>query len=375
MNTSDILVIGAGVIGLSIVRELRKRRLGGMRVLEKGSVGREASWAAAGILAPQVEADASDAFFELAYESNRMYDRFAAELFDETGIDVELDSTGTLYAAFYEEDSREFDVRFAWQKAAGLKIERLTTNETLKIEPSISPQVRESLLFPDDRQVENRKLVEALSRFADLNDVEIRENQVVQRILVAQNRVLGVRTADGEFFADTVVIATGAWTSFIELGENTLPVEVKPIRGQMINFRPARAEIKRVIYSRSGYLVPRADGRLLAGATVENAGFDKRTTGDGISRLKEIASEIAPLLANVEISDQWAGLRPMASDGQPVIGRVPEIEGLFIATGHYRNGILLTPITAKLIADEIAGNRSDKFIERFGVGRERSAGG
>jgi glycine oxidase len=367
LNTSDILIIGAGVIGLSIARELRKRGFSNIRILERGLIGYEASWAAAGILAPQVEADAYDDFFELCYESNRMYDRFAAELFDETGVDIELDSSGVLYIAFDDRDSREFDARFAWQKAAGLKVERLPAVETLEIEPFVSPRVRESLLFPDDRQVENRKLVEALSQFARLNSVEIGENKNIRGILTEGNRVVGVRTNNGDYIAGKVVVATGAWTSLIELGESALPIEVKPIRGQIISFRPSGHLFKHVLYSRKGYLVPRADGRLLAGATVEDVGFDKSTTDEGISRLKEIATEIAPSLRDLDVSDKWAGLRPMTSDGRPFIGPVPGVEGLFIATGHYRNGILLTPITARLIVDEIIGDQSGKFIERFGA--------
>jgi glycine oxidase len=369
LNTSDILILGAGVIGLSIGRELRKRRLGNIRILEKGFVGRESSWAAAGILAPQVEADAPDDFFELCFESNRMYDQFAADLLEETGVDIELDSSGTLYAGFNENDSREFDARFAWQSRAGLKVQRLSSEETLKIEPAVSPKVRESLLFPDDRQVENRKLVEALSQFVRSNGIEINENECAERILVERNRIIGVQTRNQTFAANKVIIATGAWTSFIELRENLLPVEVKPIRGQMISFRSIGTQIKRVIYSRNGYLVPRHDGRLLAGATVEEVGFDKRTTDEGVSRLREIAAEIVPGVSKLDISDKWAGLRPMALDGRPVIGDVPSATGLFIATGHYRNGILLTPITARLIADEIAGEKPGKFEGRFGINR------
>src|SRR5262249_44334468 len=158
----------------------------------------------------------------------------------------------------------------------------------------------------------------------------INENECAEGILVERNRVVGVQAANQTFAADKVVVATGAWTSLIELGELALPVEVKPIRGQMISFRTSGTQIKRVIYGRNGYLVRRGDGRVLEGATVEDAGFDKRTTGEGILRLREIAEEIAPSIRDLDISDKWAGLRPMASDGLPIIGAVPSAEGLFI---------------------------------------------
>jgi len=376
LTTSEILILGAGVIGLSIAREAHRRGFRNIRILEKGRVGREASWAAAGILAPQVEANSADDFFDLCFESNRMYDGFAAALFEETGVDIELDSCGTLYAGFNELDSHEFDTRFAWQKAAGLNVERLTKAETLKIEPALSPKIRESLRFPHDRQVENRKLVEALSAYARSNEIEVIENQPVRQILVESDRVTGVRSSERSYLADQVVIATGAWTSFIELGEDTLPLEVRPIRGQMISFRLGETRLKHVIYSHRGYVVPRADGRLLAGATVEDVGFDKSTTEMGVSKLREMAAEIAPSIRDLTIQDTWAGLRPMSADGRPVIGAIPGVEGLSIAAGHYRNGILLSPMTAKLIVDLITGDKSNKFLNRFGLGfdRERIAG-
>jgi glycine oxidase len=359
--TMETLIIGGGVIGLSIARELKKRGVEKLTVLERGLVGREASWAAAGILAPQVEADTDDEFFRLCFESNRMYAALADELFDETGIDVELNKNGTLYLAFDEVDEKEFDHRFQWQTTAGLDLERLDRSQVRALEPDVSDNVIGGLHFPDDGQVENRKLVDALAASAKLLGVDIREAIDVKSILSDQGRVKGVETTQGSILADRVVITTGAWTSHIELGEARLPVEVKPIRGQMICYRPQNVSIRHVIYSRRGYLVPRADGRLLAGATAEDVGFDSAVTDDALRLLQDVAIEIAPRLAGSKVIDHWAGLRPYSVSGSPFIGPVTDVEGLFVAVGHFRNGILLTPITARIIADAVLGSNNAAF--------------
>jgi glycine oxidase len=357
----DLLIIGGGVIGLSIARELKKRGVNNVKVLERGRIGREASWAAAGILAPQVEADTDDEFFRLCFESNRMYAALADELFDETGIDVELNKNGTLYLAFDDVDEKEFDHRFQWQTAAGLELKRLDRSQVRALEPDVSDNVIGGLHFPDDGQVENRKLVDALAASAKLLGVDIREGIEVKSILSDHGRVKGVETTQGRIPVDRVVITTGAWASHIELGDTSLPVEVKPIRGQMICYRPQGVAIRHVIYSRRGYVVPRADGRLLAGATAEDVGFDSSVTDEALRLLQDIAVEIFPRLGGSKVIDHWAGLRPYSVSGSPFIGRVKEAEGLFAAVGHFRNGILLTPITARIIADAVLASNNVAF--------------
>ena len=354
----ETLIIGGGIIGLSIARELKKRCVGKIAVIDKGPVGREASWAAAGILAPQVEADEDGDFFRLCYESNKMYREFADQLLDETGLDVELDQSGTLYIGFDKTDEEEFHDRFAWQHAAGMKIERLDRNEVRAFEKDVAGNVTCGLHFPDEGQVENRKLVDALAAFARSNDIDIREGVEVLSVSIENGRVTGIETKDGRPEAETVVIATGAWASHIKLGEITLPVEVKPMRGQMICYRPSNVSFRHVVYSRRGYLVPRADGRLLAGATVEDVGFDTSITDSGRRTLEEVATEIAPRLNTVDLVDHWAGLRPFTNTELPFIGPVPNVEGLFAAVGHFRNGILLAPITAEMIADRVTGGKA-----------------
>lgn len=377
-NFSEVLIIGGGVIGLAVARELRQRGLRKISIIERGFLGKESSFAAAGMLAPQAETDRADEFFRFCGDSLRLYPQFAAELLDETGVDIELDQSGTLYLAFTDEDVSEIRYRFDWQKRAGLAVEHLRAEDARQIEPFISPDVREALFFPNDWQVENRRLIFALRRSAELNGIRIRENAEIKNLLIENDKIIGAQTADERFFAKTVVLATGAWTSLIKAGDYALPFKVKPMRGQMISFHAAKRLFKRVIYSPRGYLVPRLDGRVLSGATVEDAGFDKSVTASGIEFLRERALEIAPSLVNLEIRDAWAGLRPFAPDGLPVLGVLPEFENLRVATAHYRNGILLTPLTARILADEIAENKNSDYLKifsprRFKIAAEKKA--
>ena len=354
----DTLIIGGGVIGLSIARELKLRSEGRVRVLEKALMGRESSWAAAGILAPQVEAEDDGEFFRLCYESNKMYPRFADELLRETGIDVEFNTLGTLYVGFDEHDAEEFDRRYRWQSASGLKVEQLDRIGISTLERNVSDRAEFGLFFPDDGQVENRKLVGALMASARSLGVELEEGVSVNAIITDSGRVRGVETAGDRIYADNVVIATGAWSSLIKIGEAALPVSVKPIRGEMICYEPREVSLRHVVYSSRGYLVPRSDGRLLAGATAEDVGFDRGTTRAARQTLQNAAEEIVPALDQCEIKDHWAGLRPYADGGKPFIGKVGEVDGLYVAVGHFRNGILLAPVTASLIADAVAGQAS-----------------
>ena len=365
---SDVLIIGGGVIGLAIARELHKKGVSRITVLERGAVGREASYAAAGMLAPHAETDKLDDFFFFCDASNKLYPQFAEELLAETGVDIELDREGTLYLAFNEADAREIRERYEWQTGAGLQVELLSAAETRQAEPFVSPDVLESLFFPNDWQVENRRLLHALQKFAELNGIAIRENTEVKQLLIENRKITGARSETETFFAPQVILAAGAWTSFIK-AENLVLPPVVPVRGQMIVFQTAKRLFQKVIYSPRGYLVPRADGRVLAGATVEDAGFDKRTTRAGIEFLQDNAFEIAPSLMNLEIADKWAGLRPYAADGLPVIGSFPQVENLILATAHYRNGILLAPLTARILAEKIAENKDSQYLKIFGPGR------
>lgn len=366
---NKVLIIGGGIIGLSIARELKKKGVNSITILERGETGQESSHAAGGMLAPHAETNKFDDFFYFCQESLNLYEDFAGELFEETGVDIELDKQGTLYLAFDEHDVREIRERFEWQKKAGLMIEHLSAIDVHKIEPFVSPDILEGLFFPNDWQVENRKLLYALQKFCELNEIKVFENTEVTKLLFDNGKLIGAESNETKFFADIVVLATGAWTSFIKAESVSLP-KVKPIRGQMVAFQTAKRLFSKVIYSPRGYLIPRQNGRIIAGSTTEEVGFDKSVTALGLEIIREKALEISPGLINLEINESWAGLRPFAADGLPFLGEVAE--NILIATAHYRNGILLAPATAKIIAEKIVNNQNSRYFEAFSLNRLRS---
>lgn len=373
--TSEVLIIGGGVIGLSIARELHKQGAKRISIIEKGICGEESSWAAAGMLGPQAEADTGGPFFDMTLASRDLYPDLATELQAETGMDIGLDRAGTLYFAFSDEDVRALRDRYEWQKGAGLPVELLTADEARRAEPFASPSVREALFFPGDWQVDNRKLLAALRRYVEINGIQIIEKTPVERLIVEGNQVVGVEAANAEIRGEQTVLATGAWTSLIKVGVAVMPFKVEPVRGQIIAFHTAKQFFKHVVYTRRGYIVPRADGRILAGSTTEFVGFQKANTDTAEASLREIASEIAPSIGGLAVADHWSGLRPHATDGLPVLGSIAGIEGLTIATAHYRNGILLAPLTARIVADRLIGGVDHPAFTVFGPDRFRFAVG
>ncbi|HYV09816.1 MAG TPA: glycine oxidase ThiO [Pyrinomonadaceae bacterium] len=354
-GSADVVIIGGGVIGLTVARALALRGVRDVCLVERGNLGSEASWAAAGMLLPQVEADAADEFFNLACQSRDLYPDFAAALREETGIDVELDTTGTLYLALTEHDHEEIEKRYEWQTRAGLLVEILSAIEARALEPCISEATLGALRFPKDIQVENRRLLSALANSVTKLGVEIATQTIVDSLIIDGNRARGVQTSRGSINCPTVVIAAGTWSSFIKSAPK--PPAIEPIRGQMVCLEAKPQLTKHVIYSPRGYLVPRQDGRLLAGSTSEHAGFAKCVTAGGIASILQNALEISPAISSLPVIDTWAGLRPRAADGLPVIGPCGEIDGLFYATGHYRNGILLAPLTGELISKAIVSSQ------------------
>ncbi len=361
----ETLIVGAGVIGLSIARELHRRGERGIVMLDRGAAGCEASWAAAGMLTPQAEADELDLFFRFCTEARDAYPQFAAELLDETGIDIELDRTGTINLAFSDAGSAQLRKRFDWQKRCGFDVRVLSPVDIRKIEPVLAPNVRSGLLFPDDWQVENRRLVDALRKYANDNSIEIREHCAATKLVIEAGRAIGIETTRGNIECGRIILSAGAWTSLIK----PPLARVIPIRGQMICFRPEKPLLRHVIFGPRGYLVPRRDGRILAGATVENAGFEDTVTAAGVESLRKMALELVPGLGNLEITETWSGLRPFSADGLPVLGGVPGIENLTVATGHFRNGILLAPITARIIAESLLEERGPEYLAAFAPGR------
>jgi glycine oxidase len=369
-KTAEVVIIGGGVIGLAVARALALRGVRDVLLIERGSLGAEASSAAAGMLAPQAEANRAHEFFYLTCRSRDMYPAFAAALLEETSIDIELETVGTLYLAFTEHDAEELQKRYQWQTNAGLPIEKLSAEAVRQLEPAINEDVRAALKFPLDTQVENRRLISALVATNERLGVRLETGTAVTSLQIERDRIRGIETSRGFIATGAVVIAGGAWSSLFGAGDKALPhPRIKPVRGQMLCFQPSLPLARHVIYSPRGYVVPRRDGRLLAGSTTEHAGFEKLVTAAGVQSILAAALEISPRIASLPLTDAWAGLRPRAADTLPVLGPCAEIAGVYYATGHYRNGILLAPITGELIAGAIVDKTFPAALEIFSPDR------
>lgn len=369
-RASEVIIVGGGVIGLAIARELAHRGIKPITVIDRREFGAEASSAAGGMLAPQAEADRADDFFHLAAASRDLYPAWTATLTDETGLEVGVESTGTLYLAFSEVDAGELEVRYRWQNAAGLAVERLTAAEILQLEPNLSPKVLGGLRFPLDTQVENRLLVRALVAANERLGVRLLRNTEAVSIDIESERIVGVGARTEKLAAGAVIVAGGSWSSLIPFSDRRIsPIAVEPVRGQMLCFETKSRIAQHVIYSPRGYLIPRLDGRLLAGSTTELVGYDPSVSDAGLNSIKEHAGEISDVVDELKMTDHWSGLRPRSADGLPVVGAFDRLPGLFYATGHYRNGILLAPITARALAEEFISGQTLDLMRPFGPDR------
>jgi glycine oxidase len=366
-----VVVIGAGVIGLSIAWRLAQRGAA-VTVFDQGAAGAGASHAAAGMLAICAEAEpGEEALVKLGRASQALWPGFAREVEGAAGLPVDLRTEGTLLVALTADDQARLQHRLAFQQSLGLPIEWITGGEARRREPHLAPGIAGAVASPEDHQVDNRKLVAALRIAAKRAGVTIRERCAVARIVVSGGRAAGVALAEGtQVSADAVVLAAGAWSRRIEgLPADARP-PVRPVKGQTIALRmdPAAPLIEHVVWAPGAYLVPRRDGRLIVGATVEEKGFDATLTAGGVLALLEATWRALPAIEELPIDEMWVGHRPGSRDDAPILGAGP-VEGLVYATGHYRNGILLTPVTADAIARFVLDGAVDPVIAPFGVGR------
>jgi glycine oxidase len=357
----DVVIIGGGLMGCGIA--LRLCQAGArVTVLERSIPGAEASSAAAGILAPQMESEGPGPFLELCLRSRALYPTFAQELLELTGVNVAYLPSGVLHTAFDEARAHHLEATVAWQRALGLRAELLTGQEARGLEPALAPEVLAAAHFPDDHQVDNRLLVRALTMAAARVGAQFRSGYV-RGVLEEAGRAVGV-DLDGEpLRADAVVVAAGSWSGLVQ-GLPLDPRTVRPMRGQMLQLQTRLPLMRHILVSPEGYLVPRADGRVIAGSTMEFAGFDKQVTAEGLSRILALALRLCPQLGGAAVDSSWAGFRPYTEDHLPLLGAGP-LPGLFLATGHFRNGILLTPITAKLVAQAVLGERPSVDLTPF----------
>jgi len=361
----DVIVVGAGLIGLSIAFELAERGAA-VRVYDSAEPARAASWAGAGMLAPYTERITNEPLLALCAASLEEYPAFARRIFAASGIDAHLRIEGVFYAAF-EDDGLDALRRHAEQLVArGVECEMLDRLEALAAEPWLGAALAGGLLKNGEGYVDNRRLGRALVAACEMRGVRVEQSFRTQ-VECDSRRILGVRTDRGFNGARAVVNACGAWASRLPGVPHSCVPPIEPVKGQMIALSVPTGFVRRATWVPGAYLVPRDDGRLLIGATVESTGFDERVTAEGIGELLHAALAAAPSLGGFTMTESWAGLRPGTPDGLPCLGRTP-IEGFFLATGHYRNGILLAPVTARLIADAIEHDDTTA-LEPFSLGR------
>jgi glycine oxidase len=357
----DAVIAGAGLIGGGIALELARA---GMRVaiFDQGEPGREASWAGAGILSPAPENPATIPLVPLGKASMALYPDFVAGVEEISRRDVGYRAKGTLEALFSRDAARELSTHVALHHGWGLRAEAISAEDARELEPALSPEVEVAVVRPDEASVDNRALTPAVLDAARKSGAEIFAHHEVQEILREKRRCAGLRLKNEKVSAKWTIIASGAFSASIAGAGAYAPV--RPAKGQMISLRAEGVRIERVLWSDKIYLVPRNDGRILAGATVEYAGFDKKVTAGALEKLLRSAIDLAPDLANARVEETWAGLRPDSPDHLPILGPT-DIDGLLIATGHFRNGILLTPITARLIREWVTEQRVSVDWERF----------
>jgi glycine oxidase len=342
------VVVGGGVMGCAIGLELAARGRS-VVVLERSVPGAEASSAAAGMLGAQIEAHGPGPFLDLSVQSRALFPAMAERLRELTGIDVEYRRSGIVRAAMDEAGANELCDLVAWQRAAGLRASLLDAAAAREAEPVLAPAVTAGALFEDDGRVDPPRYLRALRIAAERSGVRFSTGSLVRRVHVEQGRARGVLLEDGEVVrGEHVVVAAGSWSSLVE-GATLDPGVVKPARGQIVELVSPMPVLRHVLWGPGAYLSPRDDGRVLVGSTLEFVGFERVVTAGAVATLLGAAIALVPALARAELVRAWAAFRPYTADLLPILGETAT-PGLVLATGHYRNGILLSPITARIVA-------------------------
>ena len=346
-----IVIIGGGICGLSVGWYLAREGQA-VTVFERDQAGHGATWAAAGMIAAHIEAEpGEEMLLPLMIESRRMWPDFARELEAASGISVDYRDEGTLVVALDRDDAEQLKFMYDFHRSLGLNLEWLSGHAARELETHLAPRVTAGVFSPDDHQVDNRKAALALKAAVERAGGEVRERAPVDEILSENGRITGVRVGDDVVAADTVVLAAGAWSRNIAgLPEDSRP-PVRPVKGQMLSLQmpPGAPLIEHVVWGPRVYMAPRFDGTLVIGSTVEEKDFDTTLTGGGIYELLRRAWETLPGIYDLPLVEMWAGLRPTSRDDAPLLGPAG-LDGLVIATGHHRAGILLAPVTAWTIS-------------------------
>jgi glycine oxidase len=364
VDSYDVIIVGAGIIGCSIARELARR---GLRVLalDRQEPGKEASWAAAGMLTPAAESSEAQPLVAFANASLALYTEFIEQVEQTSGRKTDYRRDGALEVFFGNAAEELLRAWLAALRSAGFRPEPLGAVDIRRMEPALALDAVAGAYLADEGAVDNRLLAAAVAEAARREGVDLRAGVEVTRVLCAGGRVSGIQTRSEQFSAKHVVLAAGCYTGQIEGAERYAPTI--PARGQMAALRPEGMPVRHVVRG-PAYLVPRGDGRLLVGATVEHVGFVKAVTLGGITRLLGDAVRMVPSLATAPVVETWSGLRPDTPDHLPILGPV-DVEGLWFATGHYRNGILLAPATARALAEWITQGKTALPVSAFSAMR------
>lgn len=365
-----VAVVGGGICGLGIGWRLAAAGCA-VDVFERGTAGHGASWAAAGMLAANVETEpGEEALLALNLESQAVWPGFAAELEAVSGMDLGYRDEGTLVVAAHRDDAAELRNTYEFHRSLGLEVEWLTGGQARRMEPHLAPGVSAAVSSVKDHQVDNRQLVVALREAYLKAGGRLHENTTVQAIDVVSGQAKGVQVDGERRNADMVLLAAGAWSYDMDGVPPVARPPVRPLKGQVIalQMEPRAPIIDRVIWGPGIYMVPRRDGTLILGATVEEKGFDNDLTAGGVFRLLEAAWEILPQIEELPIKDMWVGFRPTSRDDAPILGPT-SVDGLVVATGHHRNGVLLAPVTIDAVSAFMLDGTLAETVEPFGIGR------
>lgn len=375
MTDKEICIIGGGVIGLGIGWQLAKMGVS-VTIFEQNRAGHGASWAAAGMLAPHAEAHTEEPeLLELGCKSLDLYPKWVEELEADADMSIGFRVEGTLIVGLDEDDTQQLRHLFDAQRHLDLDVKWLTGRGARKIEPTLSSRVTAAIHCAKDYQVDNRLMLTALQCAYKKHGGILHEYTSVDKIVIENGAAIGVQTKSGNHHSDVVVLSAGCWSAQIGgIPDGTRP-PVRPVKGQMLALQMEEGiaintvvRTVRAKYPTSVYLVPREDNRLIVGATSEEMGFDTRLTVGGLFELLRGAWEVVPGVYELPIMETWTGLRPGSRDNAPILGKTP-IQNLIYATGHYRNGILLTPITAYEIANLIVTGETSDTIDLFQLDR------
>lgn len=368
-QTSDVVVVGGGIIGLAVAYYLAREHMQ-VTLVERGAVGREASWAAAGYLSYQGGSSAPGPRLDLVRTSRLMYDGWIEALQEFTAADTGFWRCGLLELCLNDAEAHEMQERLAWQQAAGFNIDWLDAAAVRQRQPHLAPEipVQGGLLLPDVAQVRPPRLLKALTETVIRQGVQVREHTPVTAITCDRDRVTGVTVGNGEAITAPIVInAAGSWAA--QLGPDMSRLPVKPIKGTIVLLETPAPPTRELLDSSQGALYPRPDNNVLLGATVEDVGFDKRVTLESVDQLVHQAVTLMPCLKDATLVTAWSGLRPYTHDNLPYLGPIPGLHGAYAATGHFRSGILLAPVTGLLIKEMILGQAPTLPLEPYDVGR------